>query len=245
VSELPAQPARMPIVALTGAGVSAASGVPTFRGPGGLWQGYRAEDLATPEAFNRQPEVVWQFYAWRRQLIRGCRPNRAHACLAEIEHEVVDFTLITQNVDGLHQRAGSRRVIELHGSLWRMRCHDCGDVWEDLAVPLPELPPRCPSCGGLARPDVVWYGESLDGQTLRESETAAETAGTMLVVGTSALVQPAASIPLKAQAASAEVLEFNLERTPLSDHADHVFPGPAAEMLPAWWRRARVGLSAT
>ncbi|HET7217902.1 MAG TPA: Sir2 family NAD-dependent protein deacetylase, partial [Vicinamibacterales bacterium] len=153
------------VAILTGAGVSAASGVPTFRGPGGLWRSFRAEDLATPEAFHRDPYLVWQWYDWRRSVLAGCTPNPAHEVLARwTERDGV--TLITQNVDGLHELAGARHVIRFHGSVWRLRCSlGCGaaeESWEDRRVPLPELPPRCPGCGAHARPAVVWFGEPID-----------------------------------------------------------------------------------
>jgi NAD-dependent deacetylase len=224
-----------PMVVLTGAGISAASGVPTFRGPDGLWESHRAQDLATPEAFRRDPELVWRFYAWRRQLVRGCHPNRAHALLAQLENEVSPFTLVTQNVDGLHQRAGNKRVIELHGSLWKMKCIECAESWDDLAVPLEVFPPTCPRCDRLARPDVIWFGEALDPATLSGAWEVVEKARVMLVVGTSVLVQPAASLPLRAKEAGVKVLEFNLDRTPLTSHVEEFHRGPASETLPAWW----------
>lgn len=230
-----------PIVVLTGAGVSAESGVPTFRGEGGLWEDHRAQELATPEAFSADPELVWRFYAWRRQLVRGCKPNRGHALLAEIERHSADFTLITQNVDGLHQRAGSQQVLEIHGSLWRLRCPRCGQRWQDLAVPLEELPPRCPHCDSIARPDVVWFGEALDDRLLQASMEAAARAGTFLVVGTSGLVHPAAGLPLLAQRAGGRLIEFNLEQTPLTARADQVWQGPASSQLTAWWTELSAG----
>ena len=151
------------VAVLTGAGVSAESGVPTFRGEGGLWRNYRAEDLATPHAFRRDPGLVWEWYDWRRGLIGACQPNAAHRVLVEMAPTFDDFTLVTQNVDGLHALAGSVKPVELHGNLWGMRCTaGCRPPWEDRTVPLPELPPGCPSCGALVRPDVVWFGESIN-----------------------------------------------------------------------------------
>ncbi|MFP3854176.1 MAG: NAD-dependent deacylase [Anaerolineales bacterium] len=228
-----------PIVALTGAGISAESGVPTFRGEGGLWEDYRAQDLATPQAFKDDPELVWRFYAWRRQLVRGCRPNKAHTTLSEIERASDDFTLITQNIDGLHQRAGSQNVIELHGSLWKLRCTRCGENWRDLAVPFEEPIPGCPNCGSNARPDVVWFGESLDESILEKAFAASKRASTFLVIGTSAIVQPAASLPLVAKRQGASLIEFNLERTPISDAADERRQGPASAKLAEWWHEIR------
>jgi NAD-dependent deacetylase len=229
-----------PIVVLTGAGISAESGVPTFRGAGGLWRKFRAEDLATPQAFARDPKLVWEWYAWRREMLVKCEPNAAHRTLVEIETHANAkggaFTLITQNIDGLHEAAGSRSVLRVHGSIWSMRCMRDGTSWEDRRVPLPEIPPRCPKCGSLARPDVVWFGEMLDDLLLQAAMDAAAQARTMLVVGTSALVQPAASLPLIAKRNGARLVEINPDETPLSDFADEVLRGPAARELPAWWR---------
>jgi NAD-dependent deacetylase len=219
------------IVVLTGAGVSAESGVPTFRGVDGLWRRHRAEDLATPEAFARDPQFVWEWYDWRRRLIAACRPNPAHEAIAAAETRVPQFLLITQNVDGLHRRAGSRRVVELHGNLWRVRCVAEGAVTENYEVPLPSIPPRC-ACGALLRPDVVWFGEALPVDAVRQAYAAAESCDVMLVVGTSALVQPAASLPVIAKAHGAHVVEVNLEPTPLSAVADESHRGKAGEVLP-------------
>ena len=216
--------------ALTGAGISAESGVPTFRGAGGLWKKYRAEELATPEAFRRNPELVWEWYNWRREMMAPTRPNPGHLALAALEN-TLDFTLITQNVDGLHRLAGSRNLLELHGSIWVVRCVKCGDKAEDRTVPLP-YPPTCQICGGLLRPNVVWFGESLDSNVLQQSFEAASRSQVMLVVGTSALVQPAASLAWQAKKAGAFVVEINPEATPFTSEADAVFQGPSGEILP-------------
>jgi NAD-dependent deacetylase len=226
---------EQPLVALTGAGISAESGVPTFRGEAGLWRDYSPQQLATPEAFRRDPALVWEWYAWRRELIAACKPNPAHRTLAEMERAMANVTLITQNVDGLHQAAGSERVLELHGNIWRMRCTDCGGRMEDHRVPLPELPPRCSTCGGLLRPDVVWFGESLPREVLGEAWRAAGHCRTILVVGTSAVVEPAASLPLVARRHGAHLVEINPEVTRLSQHAHRVLREPAGEALPRWW----------
>ena len=237
------------VAVLTGAGISAESGVPTFRGEDGLWRTYRAEDLATPEAFRRAPHLVWEWYDWRRGLIAGCRPNAAHQALADMERHLDDLTLITQNVDGLHQMAGSRDVVELHGSIWRMRCtQECQAAWEDRTVPLALAGgalPRCPNCGSLARPDIVWFGESLPGEALTAALAAAQRCQVMLVVGTSALVQPAASLPLFALRRGAYVVEINTQPTQLSDAAHEVIREPAASALPRWWQtwQRRVSVS--
>ncbi len=226
------------IVVLTGAGISAESGVPTFRGKDGLWRQYRVEDLATPGAFHRNPTLVWEWYDWRRGLIAGCEPNAAHHTLVEMEKHCPDFVLITQNVDGLHQRAGSERVIQLHGDIWQVRCTTENTVFENFDVPLQEIPPTC-SCGALLRPHVVWYGESLDPGILAAAFRAAESCQLMLVVGTSAVVQPAASLPLMAKDRGAYLIEINVERTPLSPWADEVISGPAVEEMPKLWARLK------
>lgn len=221
------------VVALTGAGVSAESGVPTFRdAQTGLWAQYRPEELATPEAFARHPERVWAWYAWRRDLVRRARPNPAHYALAAMERQVPDFTLITQNVDGLHQAAGSRRVIELHGNLMRTVCADQRHevtAWEP--VPEGEVP-RCPQCGSLLRPDVVWFGEPLPGEALDAAWAAAQQAEVMLVVGTSGVVQPAAALPWVAKEHGAYLVEVNPQETALTGIMDAVCRGPAGEVLP-------------
>lgn len=225
------------VAVLTGAGVSAESGVPTFRGEGGLWRAYRAEDLATPGAFHRDPELVWEWYDWRRSLIGACEPNAAHHTLVEMESHFHDFVLVTQNVDGLHRLAGSRNVVELHGNIWGLRCtQGCRLPWEDRSVPLPQIPPCCPNCGALARPDVVWYGESLPARALGEAFAAARRCEMMLVVGTSAVVHPAASLPVVALQGGAYVVEMNPQATPLSDAVDQTIREPAAVALPRWWR---------
>jgi NAD-dependent deacetylase len=224
------------VAVLTGAGISAESGVPTFRGEGGLWQRMRAEDLATQRAFRRDPGMVWEWYDWRRGLIHDCQPNAAHRTLAEMEARFGDFTLITQNVDGLHRLAGSRNVVELHGNIWTMRCtRNCRPARECRDVPLSEIPPHCPSCGALVRPDVVWFGESLPGDALETAWAASRRCQVMLVVGTSAIVQPAASLPVLALQAGARVVEINPQPTPISSIVDEAIREPAAAALPRWW----------
>ncbi len=226
-----------PIVILTGAGVSAESGIPTFRGEGGLWRNYRATDLATPQSFQRNPTLVWEFYDWRRDMMAACQPNPAHQTIAAMEKALPDFTLVTQNIDGLHQKAGSQNVLTLHGDVWRVRCTGCDYRGEDHRVPMPKIPPRCTRCGGMLRPDVVWFGESLPGDVLQTAFDVSSQAALMLVVGTSALVQPAASLPLLAKQNGATLIEVNPQETPLSPYADEVLRGPAGEILPDWWRR--------
>jgi NAD-dependent deacetylase len=219
------------VTTITGAGVSAASGVPTFRGAGGLWRSFRAADLATPEAFRRDPVLVWEWYAWRRGLIAACAPNAAHEVLARWSRRP-GFTLITQNVDGLHERAGSAGVIRFHGSIWRMQCAaGCGqDEWEDRSVPVDPLPPRCPSCRGLARPGVVWFGEAIDPSVLASCERALGC-DLFLSVGTSSVVYPAAGLVHAARERGAFTVEINPEATPAA--VDLAIALPAEIGLPA------------
>jgi NAD-dependent deacetylase len=221
------------VTILTGAGVSVASGVPTFRGSGGLWRQFRAEDLATPMAFRRDPVLVWEWYAWRRQLIAGCRPNAAHDVIANWSHRFERWTVITQNVDDLHVHAGTTNLLRLHGSLWELSCwRQCGaPVWRDEAVPLASLPPLCHACGDLARPAVVWFGESLPPREL-EAATRACECDVFLTVGTSAIVYPAAGLVREARRRGAFTVEINLEVTPASPEVDLAILGPADQVLP-------------
>ena len=219
------------IVAMTGAGISAESGVPTFRGPGGLWKNFKPEELATTEAFDRDPRLVWEWYDWRRGLIAAAKPNLGHYALVTLEKRVPEFALVTQNVDGLHALAGSRRVLEVHGNLWRTRCLSCRETREHRESPLPRIPPRC-GCEGLLRPDVVWFGEPLPLDVVKAATKALETCDLMLVVGTSGVVQPAASFGDRALARGVPMVEVNPEPTPLSAGCAHALRGPAAEILP-------------
>ena len=211
------------VTVLTGAGVSAASGIPTFRGPGGLWKQFRPEELATPEAFARDPKTVWEWYAWRRELVARARPNRAHEVLAGWSRRFPKFTLVTQNVDGLHERAGTENVVRFHGSVWEVGCASaCAGAprrWGDTRVPFPEMPPRCPHCGGLLRPGVVWFGEVIDPGVLERS-LAALDCDVCLVVGTSAVVYPAAGFSDEARRRGAFVAEINPETTDASARVD-------------------------
>jgi len=222
------------VTVLTGAGVSAASGVPTFRGADGLWSNFRVEELATPEAFERDPRLVWEWYAWRRGLVSACRPNRAHEVLAAWSRRYPRFTLITQNVDGLHERAGTANVVRFHGSLWELSCWErCAQAptrWRDETVPFPELPPRCPHCGGLARPGVVWFGEPIETEVLNRS-LAALDCDVCLVVGTSAVVYPAAGLADEAQRRGAFTAEINPEPTEATSRFDLALQGRAEELL--------------
>lgn len=219
------------VVVLTGAGISAESGVPTFRGQGGLWRQYRATDLATPEAFAEDPRLVWEFYNWRREVLAPLHPNPGHLALAAMESRLGHFTLVTQNIDGLHRTAGNREMIELHGNIWWVRCTGCGAVTEDRRVPLPELP-TCGSCGALLRPHVVWFGEMLDPRTRDLASRAIDSCRLMLVVGTSGVVQPAASMGAAARRRGAFVAEINLESTPYTGVYDLSILGKSGEVLP-------------
>ncbi len=221
------------VAVLTGAGISAESGVPTFRdAQSGLWARFNPQDLATPDAFRRNPALVWDWYAYRRELISAVSPNPAHQALVTLEARYPEFTLITQNIDDLHRQAGSRQVIELHGNIQRVCCFDCGKPaveWETET----EKPPHCRYCGGLLRPDVVWFGEALPRHALEDALQAAQTCQAFFSIGTSGVVEPAASLPYVAKQRGALVVEINLEPTPISAIADYAFHGRAGEVLPA------------
>jgi NAD-dependent deacetylase len=223
---------------LTGSGISAESGVPTFRdAQTGLWSKFRPEDLATPEAFRRNPKLVWEWYAWRRELVAQAQPNAGHLALVELERRVPQFILITQNVDGLHQRAGSRNVIELHGNIARTKCFEENVPVENWTETV-EAPPRCPRCGGRLRPDVVWFGETLPPAALEGALKASQSCELFLSIGTSTLVHPAASLPFEALQHGAIVVEINPDPTPLTARAHHTLRGAAGELLPALLRAA-------
>lgn len=206
------------IAVLTGAGISAASGVPTFRGDDGLWRNFRAQDLATPDAYRQNPQLVWEWYQMRFNAVMNVQPNAAHLALANLEKGCEDFTLITQNVDGLHQRAGSDNVFELHGNLTQARCEACGEVVV-LEAHFP-LPPPCPACRAPMRPNVVWFGEMLPEHAFEAGVDAFNRAEVALIIGTSAVVEPAASLGRIAAQAGAFVIEINPDRTPLTMFAD-------------------------
>jgi NAD-dependent protein deacetylase/lipoamidase len=222
------------VTALTGAGVSAASGIPTFRGPDGLWKKVRAETLATPEAFENDPKLVWEWYDWRRQMVAQAHPNPAHDVLAKWTRERPGVTLITQNVDGLHEKAGAERLVRLHGSIWHVRCWQRCTAgrrdWRDETAPLPTLPPRCPHCGGIVRPGVVWFGEGLNPDDVARA-TEAAACDVFLTIGTSAVVYPAAGLVHQAKRRGAFTVEINLEATDASQVVDVALRGPAAEIL--------------
>ena len=220
------------VAVLTGAGVSAESGVPTFRdAQTGLWSQYKPEDLATPRAFRRNPRLVWEWYEWRRKLVAGAQPNPAHLALVEMEKLFPQFDLITQNVDGLHHRAGSRCVIELHGNITRTKCFDEDKVvasWPDTG----DVPPKCPNCGGLLRPDVVWFEESMPEREMQLAATAATTCEVFLSIGTSTVVYPAATLPGEALQGGATVVEINPQKTPFTAQAHFALAGAAGAVLP-------------
>jgi NAD-dependent deacetylase len=229
-------PARS-LMVLTGAGMSADSGVPTFRdAQTGLWARFDPYELASPAGFRANPELVWNWYAWRRQLVSQALPNAGHRALAKVQAggRFASFTLATQNVDGLHAAAGSADVLELHGSILGTHCFNgCGVRYSTLADLPPGAPPRCPRCGGPLRPSVVWFGESLDPGVLDAAQHAAGQCDAMLVVGTSGLVHPAAGLPMLARRAGARVIVVNPEATELDDLADVRIPAGAAVALPA------------
>jgi NAD-dependent deacetylase len=218
------------VIALTGAGISKESNVPTFRGVDGLWKEYNAMDLATPEAFERDPNLVWQWYSWRQGLIGSCNPNPAHDVLAKWEARGLLKTLITQNVDGLHRRAGSKNVLEVHGDLWALKCTGCSHK-SRLTEPALGIP-SCPECGSNLRPDVVWFGERLNERLMASVFEELERADVCLVIGTSALVQPAASFPLIVKRHGGLLIELNVEPTTLSNAVDICLSGKAGEIMP-------------
>jgi NAD-dependent deacetylase len=218
------------VTALTGAGVSAESGVPTFRGKDGWWRNYNPMELATFEAFTRDPKLVWEWYMYRRDLIRTISPNPGHYALAEMASLFDEFTLITQNVDRLHMDAGSDKIHELHGNIHRNRCVDCNHI--DYTESFPELPPKCPECQGRLRPDVVWFGEMLPREAIDSSMRASHQAELFFTIGTSGAVQPAASLPLIARQSGALVVEVNIEPSEISHICDIKYHGKSGEILP-------------
>ncbi len=220
------------VAVLTGAGVSAESGVPTFRGAGGLWEGRRVEDVASPDAFAADPLTVWRFYEQRRRNLAPVKPNPAHRVLAAWQDRFPAYTLVTQTVDELHQAAGSRGVLELHGSIWRVRCTACGRERSERTVPLPTLPPRCPTCRSAERPAVVWFGEVLPRSVVDVAVAAFERCEVLVVVGTSAVVYPAAGLVDVAANAGATVVEVNPEASAQAHLAGVSLRGPAGQVLP-------------
>ncbi len=221
------------VFVLTGAGISAESGIPTFRGAHGLWKNYSATDLATPEAFEKNPALIWEWYHWRQGIILKAQPNPGHFAVVELEKRSDEFLLLTQNVDNLHQRAGSKRILELHGNIFRARCSKCGSIVNHQIVP--EGPtnnlPKC-SCGGLLRPDVVWFGEQIPQEVWQLSLEFLAMTDVAVICGTSGVVWPAAAIPEMAQHSGAKTIEVNLEPTPITSIVDVSIQGKAGEILP-------------
>ncbi|MEE9240279.1 MAG: NAD-dependent deacylase [bacterium] len=231
------------VAMLTGAGVSAESGVPTFRGAGGLWRTYQATSLATPEAFARDPKLVWEFYNHRREVLAPLEPNPGHYAIAAIEAKVPEFTLITQNIDNLHRIAGTKSLIELHGNIWRLRCTNAAcdhsfNTQENRQVPITPLPPRCGECGSLLRPHIVWFGEMIDPDAIRSAVKAVQGCDFFIVAGTSAVVQPAAGMPLLARQEGAYVLEINPEHTDLSEALNESIQEASGVALPKLFEAA-------
>ncbi|MEW5922423.1 MAG: NAD-dependent deacylase [Candidatus Zixiibacteriota bacterium] len=219
------------VAVLTGAGISAESGVPTFRGEDGLWKKFRAEELATVEAFMDNPRLVWEWYIYRRDIISRVKPNPGHYALAELEKRFEDFTLITQNVDNLHRIAGSSNILELHGNIALNKCLDCSRPYNGEIVITENEIPKC-ECGGNIRPGVVWFGELLPAKAINDAINASERAELFFSIGTSALVYPAAAMPLTAKRNGAYLVEINLDPTPLSEIADCALQGKSGEILP-------------
>ena len=217
---------------LTGAGISAESGVPIFRGESGLWRKFSPEELANFDAFMQNPDMVWEWYNYRRMIIEEVNPNPGHFALVELEKMFSSFVVITQNVDNLHQRAGSKNVVELHGNILRNRCLSCGRIVESKSLNFSEGAPRCPHCGGMLRPDVVWFGEMLPEEAVQKAYRAAETCDVFMVLGTSAVVYPAASFPEIAFRQGAFIVEINPETTPVTDFAHVSLRGKTGEILP-------------
>lgn len=219
------------VTVLTGAGISADSGVPTFRGADGLWRNFRAEDLATPEAFARDPRLVWEWYNWRREVIATTQPNEAHKTLVELERRCPDFWLMTQNVDGLHRDAGSRKLSEIHGNIWKVRCTGCGIVDNNRDVPISILP-YCFGCRSLLRPHIIWFGESLFASDLDQCSRVLRHCEVLLIIGTSGIVYPAAGFASIAKDAGAFVVEINPDPTPQSALVDISLHGRAKNVVP-------------
>jgi len=220
------------VVAFSGAGMSAESGVPTFRGNDGIWKKFKPEELANFDAFMRNPNLVWEWYRHRKQIIATIQPNQGHVALAEMERFYEKMTVITQNIDNLHRRAGSKTVYELHGNIERNYCIDCGQRYTNQEILMCDEAPRCSTCNGLIRPDVVWFGELLPEHDWEMSVAAAQNADLFLSIGTSGVVYPAASLPMTARQSGAYVVEINIEPTELSHRVDETILGKSGEILP-------------
>jgi len=219
------------VTVLTGAGISAESGVPTFRGEDGLWNKHQVEEIATYDAFLNNPRLFWDFYSWRRKLLKDVEPNLGHYALVDFERFYDHFTLITQNVDNLHKKAGNNKVIELHGNVLRTRCSKCNAPYEKEFYEANPIP-MCEKCSGMTRPDVVLFGENLDENLLKNAQALSATSEVFFSIGTSGLVEPAASLPFLAKANGAYIVELNKDETPLSTHADSFIKGESGKILP-------------
>jgi len=220
------------VVAFTGAGVSAESGVPTFRGTDGIWAKFKPEELANVDAFMRNPALVWEWYAARKKIIASITPNPGHFALVQMQRMFSSFAIITQNIDNLHRRAGSSQVYELHGNIERNYCMKCGVNYSNADVMGRVGIPTCSRCNGLIRPDVVWFGELLPEDEWEGAVRAVESADVLLSIGTSGVVYPAAELPMLAKQSGAFVIEINPEPTPLTEHADEFLNGTSAVILP-------------
>jgi len=220
------------VTVLSGAGISADSGIPTFRGKDGIWENHKVEDIATPQALKSDPELFWKFYNWRKKLIKDVKPNLGHYALVDFERIYDDFLLVTQNVDNLHREAGNKKIVELHGNIFRIRCEGCNQIYTDPISENSRIP-LCKACGGSLRPDIVLFGENLEEKNLRAAQEAAAGCEIFFSIGTSALVEPAASLPFLAKGNGSYVVEINPEETPLSQHADECLRGRTEKLLPA------------
>ena len=227
------------ITVLTGAGISAESGIPIFRGNEGLWNNFKPEELASPQAFKLNPDLVWQWYDWRRNIINDAQPNSGHYALAEIERQKHKFTLITQNIDGLHHLAGNQNITEMHGNIWETRCENCNAIERNYEVPLTKLPPICNRCNSILRPNIVWFGEIIPMEVIDRGLLAIDECDLMLIIGTSGIVEPAASMGLIAKQSDKKVIEINLEPTPNSGLYDISIQGKSGEILPLFYEIER------
>lgn len=221
------------ICVLTGAGISAESGIPTFRGSGGLWKNFRAEDLATPDAFRRNPSLVWEWYHWRRNICKNANPNLAHFVIAEMEKHYSSFLLVTQNVDGLHPRAGSKRLLEIHGNIFTARCLKCETIFPIEDKEYPEHLVYCPKCASLSRPHIVWFGESYDVGILEEIYSYTSNIDIVIIIGTSGQVSVPVQIALNAINRGAYSIEINPDESTISNNVDEFIKGKAGEILPS------------
>jgi NAD-dependent deacetylase len=219
------------VTVMTGAGISAESGIPTFRGKDGLWENHKVEELATIDAFQKNPDLFWEFYNWRRGLLKDVQPNLGHYSLVDFERIFPEFHLITQNVDNLHQAAGNKNVIELHGNIMRNRCSECGNISKKIDLEL-NSPPVCSKCGQRMRPDVILFGENLDNQNLENAQEMSATCELFFSIGTSSVVEPAASLPFSAKGNGAYLVEINPEETPLTQYVDDYIKGKSGDILP-------------